>query len=30
MKLAEGLSVRKDLQTRIEQLKSRLLNNMKV
>ena len=30
MKLAEGLSVRKDLQTRIEQVKSRLLNNMKV
>lgn len=30
MKLAEGLSVRKDLQTRIEQLKARLLNNMKV
>ena len=30
MKLAEGLSVRKDLQTRIEQLKVRLLNNMKV
>jgi len=30
MKLAEGLSIRKDLQTRIEQLKVRLLNNMKV
>ncbi|MBO5562732.1 MAG: DIP1984 family protein [Bacteroidales bacterium] len=30
MKLAEGLSIRKDLQTRIEQLKSRLLNNLKV
>ncbi len=30
MKLAEGLSIRKDLQTRIEQLKARLLNNMKV
>ena len=30
MKLAEGLSVRKDLQTRIEQLNVRLLNNMKV
>jgi hypothetical protein len=30
MKLAEGLSLRKDLQTRIEQLKTRLLNNLKV
>ena len=30
MKLAEGLSIRKDLQTRIEQIKVRLLNNMKV
>ena len=30
MKLAEGLSIRKDLQTRIEQIKARLLNNMKV
>ena len=30
MKLAEGLSLRKDLQTRIEQLKARLLNNLKV
>ncbi|MCR5130492.1 MAG: DIP1984 family protein [Prevotella sp.] len=30
MKLAEGLSIRKDLQTRIEQLKVRLVNNMKV
>ena len=30
MKLAEGLSIRKDLQTRIEQLKSRLLDNLKV
>lgn len=30
MKLAEGLSIRKDLQTRIDQLKVRLLNNMKV
>ena len=30
MKLAEGLSIRKDLQTRIEQLKARLVNNMKV
>ena len=30
MKLAEGLSIRKDLQTRIEQLKARLLNNTKV
>ncbi len=30
MKLAEGLSNRKDLQMRIEQLKVRLLNNMKV
>ena len=29
MKLAEGLSIRKDLQTRIEQLKARLLNNTK-
>ena len=30
MKLAEGLSLRKDLQMRIEQLKTRLLNNLKV
>ena len=30
MKLAEGLSIRKDLQTRIEQLKTRLVNNVKV
>ena len=30
MKLAEGLSLRKDLQTRIEPLKTRLLNNLKV
>lgn len=30
MKLAEALSLRKDLQTRIEQLKVRLLNNVKV
>ena len=30
MKLAEGPSLRKDLQTRIEQLKTRLLNNLKV
>jgi hypothetical protein len=30
MKLAEGLSIRKDLQTRIEQLKARLVNNVKV
>ena len=30
MKLAEGLSMRKALQTRIEQLKARLLNNLKV
>jgi len=30
MKLAEGLSIRKDLQTRIEQIKARLLNNVKV
>ncbi len=30
MKLAEALSIRKDLQKRIEQLKSRLLNNVKV
>lgn len=30
MKLAEALSLRRDLQTRIEQLKTRLLNNAKV
>ena len=30
MKLSEALSIRKDLQKRIEQLKSRLLNNVKV
>jgi len=30
MKLAEALSIRKDLQTRVEQLKSRVLNNIKV
>lgn len=30
MKLAEALSLRKDLQARIEQLKVRLLNNIKV
>jgi len=30
MKLAEALSIRKDLQTRIEQLKVRLNNNLKV
>ena len=30
MKLAEALSLRKDLQARIEQLKTRLLNNIKV
>ena len=30
MKLAEALSIRKDLQTRIEQLKMRLLNNVRI
>ena len=30
MKLAEALSIRKDLQTRVEQLKTRLLNNIRV
>ena len=30
MKLAEALSIRKDLQTRVEQLKTRLLNNVRV
>ena len=30
MKLAEALSIRKDLQKRIEQLKSRLENTVKV
>lgn len=30
MKLAEGLSLRKDLQTRVAQLKERLMNNVKV
>ena len=30
MKLAEALSIRKDLQTRVEQLKARLLNNVRV
>ncbi len=30
MKLAEALSIRKDLQTRVEQLKSRLLNNVRI
>ena len=30
MKLAEGLSLRKDLQTRVAQLKERLMNNSKV
>ena len=30
MKLAEALSIRKDLQTRVEQLKSRILNNVRV
>lgn len=30
MKLAEGLSQRKDLQARISQLKDRLINNVKV
>ena len=30
MKLAEALSIRKDLQTRVDQLKARILNNVKV
>ncbi|MBQ9576526.1 MAG: DIP1984 family protein [Muribaculaceae bacterium] len=30
MKLAEALSIRKDLQTRIEQLKMRIINNVRV
>lgn len=30
MKLAEALSIRKDLQTRIEQLKVRIINNVKI
>ena len=30
MKLAEALSIRKDLQTRVEQLKTRLLNNVRI
>lgn len=30
MKLAEGLSLRKDLQTRVAQLKERLMNNVKI
>ncbi|MBQ6168166.1 MAG: DIP1984 family protein [Muribaculaceae bacterium] len=30
MKLAEALSIRKDLQTRVEQLKTRILNNVRV
>ena len=30
MKLAEALSIRKDLQTRISQLSSRLMNNVKI
>jgi len=30
MKLAEALSIRKDLQTRVEQLKTRILNNVKI
>lgn len=30
MKLAEGLSLRKDMQTRVAQLKERLMNNSKV
>ena len=30
MKLAEALSIRKDLQTRIEQLKTRIINNVRV
>ena len=30
MKLAEALAIRKDTQKRIEQLKSRVLNNVRV
>ena len=30
MKLAEALSIRKDLQTRVDQLKARILNNVRV
>ncbi len=30
MKLAEALSIRKDLQTRVEQLKTRILNNVRI
>ena len=30
MKLAEALSIRKDLQTRIDQLKARILNNVRI
>lgn len=30
MKLAEALSIRKDLQTRIDQLRARLMNNVKI
>jgi len=30
MKLAEALSIRKDLQTRVEQLRTRIVNNIKV
>ena len=30
MKLAESLSIRKDLQTRIEQLKVRIINNVRI
>ncbi len=30
MKLAEALSIRKDLQTRIEQLKVRIINNVRI
>ena len=30
MKLAEALSIRKDLQTRIEQLKTRITNNVRI
>ena len=30
MKLAEALSIRKDLQTRVDQLKARILNNVRI
>lgn len=30
MKLAEALSIRKDLQTRIEQLRTRIINNVRI